>query len=611
MESGVHNQDLSSLPETRANSGGRAWFSFRGVPTFVMIVVGVLPFWAMPVAHIASGPETATGFFHEELPYYMANGRAAFDRGNGVMYPNPYDPDLNAPVIYAHWLLWMFGVAPRFFGTDPGQLMLALTFFASIGFSWATWLLVKEHTLQTASRKNAQIHPDFLTDASSGFHQPTPHAAYLMAMWGGGILVVGGWIAMLLGSGNSTLLQFDPGSGLWFLNWGRNATFATEAVYHTLVAFCWLSEMKDRRIAGTAFCFALATTHPWSGVELLLTLNLWRSVQWLRERDKRSLVLLCTAMGMLLVFLIYYKVWLPTFPQHARLQNVWELDWSLSTVSAVFGWCIVGAFALARLAQSIIAVSPRPIVIEPSNRKSADRTGQQSLVNTDLTSVQSKQVSLSTAELFLCCAAAVAMGLALHDRLMKPVQPLHFTRGYIWMPLFLLGLPVMQSWWNRSLRSGLRGKLAVVGFVLMFIADNAGFAWIQSSWELDRTRGYHLSLHDRALIADLHKRTPGAVVLTESPVVNYLIPAYANLRPWLGHQFNTPDHRRRAETMASIFADEKVHVNRIPDDIDLLVIQRTRDDSELIDSPEWIALETPNAEWQAWGQTRDSGTFLP
>ena len=58
--------------------------SLQSIPAFLMIIVAVVPFWLMPAAHVASNPETATGFFHEELPYYMANGRAAFDRGNGI-----------------------------------------------------------------------------------------------------------------------------------------------------------------------------------------------------------------------------------------------------------------------------------------------------------------------------------------------------------------------------------------------------------------------------------------------------------------------------------------------------------------------------------------------
>ena len=74
-----------------------------------LIVLSLLPFWAVPIAHVVSNPQTATGFFHYELPYYVANGRAALERGNGIMYPNPYDPAPEAPVIYAHWLLWILG----------------------------------------------------------------------------------------------------------------------------------------------------------------------------------------------------------------------------------------------------------------------------------------------------------------------------------------------------------------------------------------------------------------------------------------------------------------------------------------------------------------------
>ena len=69
-----------------------------------LLCLSVLPFLAIPIAHLLSNIQTATGFFHYELPYYVANGRAALERGNGLFYPNPFDPAADAPAIYAHWL---------------------------------------------------------------------------------------------------------------------------------------------------------------------------------------------------------------------------------------------------------------------------------------------------------------------------------------------------------------------------------------------------------------------------------------------------------------------------------------------------------------------------
>ncbi len=549
--------------------------SLQSIPAFLMIIVAVVPFWLMPAAHVASNPETATGFFHEELPYYMANGRAAFDRGNGIFYPNPYDPDPAAPVIYAHWLLWVFGTLPAILQTDPGHLTLAATFFASLIFSTATWLLVRERV----------INPD------------QPHIAFLAAMWGGGLLVVAGFTAGYFGYTNpdSTLLQFDPGRGLWFLNWGRNASFATEAIYHSLVAACWLSEMKQRRIAGSVFCFLLATTHPWSGLELLLTLNLWRGLQWLRNRKQPETAHLAVTATMLVVFLGYYQVWLPRFAQHAQLQNVWELDWNLSATSAMLAYAVVFIFACRQLSSALLFGQPAGTALQHFGK-----SPKPAALQTDVPQMVAR--SLTTAEQFLCCALLVAVGLAFHDRLIKPVQPLHFTRGYVWMPLFLLGLPSIQLAWKKAAQHGLAGRTLISICALLFVTDNFAFALIQANWQTSQHRGYHLHSNDRALINDLHQRSPRAVVLTESEALNYLLPAYANIRPWLGHPYNTPDYQARLAKMKSSLPGDAVHPEHLAPDIDVLVISRQTDTTALQNSGRWVPLECRNAGWQLWGQ---------
>jgi hypothetical protein len=52
--------------------------------------------------------------------HYVANGRAVFDRGNGLLYPNPSDADANAPVIYFHWLPWILGAVVTQLSIAPG-----------------------------------------------------------------------------------------------------------------------------------------------------------------------------------------------------------------------------------------------------------------------------------------------------------------------------------------------------------------------------------------------------------------------------------------------------------------------------------------------------------
>jgi hypothetical protein len=201
---------------------------------------------------------------------------------------------------------------------------------------------------------------------------------------------------------------------------------------------------------------------------------------------------------------------------------------------------------------------------------------------------------------FLLCALVVAFGLSFHDRIIRPVQPLHFTRGYVWMPLFLLGAPVLlnrvHQLWQRSKSM----KALAIGLSLLFVTDNLAFAIIQCGRQYRQKDGFHLDLHDRALLADLHERFPEQTVLMDSGVLNYLLPAYTNLRPWLGHQFNTPDFGERKAVMQKCFTTETVDAASIPSDVTLLVVDRGRDCELLALSGQWLASRIPNAKWLVW-----------
>ena len=256
-------------------------------------------------------------------------------------------------------------------------------------------------------------------------------------------------------------------------------------------------------------------------------------------------------------------MWLPSFEQHAALQSVWELDWSLKWSSAIPAWGIVAAAAVYRLWKEPAALQT--------------------------TTVQ-----------FLLCALVVALGLSLHDRLIKPVQPLHFTRGYVWMPLILLGapaiVPMIRSMWHRSVIS----RVVVCCLGLLFVTDNLVFGAIQSWRQYHHEEGFHLTVHDRALLAELHEKHLQSVVLTESTTLNYLLPAYADHRPWLGHQFNTPEFPERLEVMQHCFAESTIKPDAIPPDVTLLVVRLSRDCQPLVATGIWLDCGAKNAEWSIW-----------
>ena len=98
---------------------------------------------------------------------------------------------------------------------------------------------------------------------------------------------------------------------------------------------------------------------------------------------------------------------------------------------------------------------------------------------------------------FLLTAAAVSFLLANHHWFITPRQPIHFTRGYIWTPLWLTGLPMLARVIEAIVRQP-RAWAVVCGSLLslVIVSDNVGFLGISARRALEI--GFTLSAEERA-----------------------------------------------------------------------------------------------------------------
>jgi hypothetical protein len=279
------------------------------------------------------------------------------------------------------------------------------------------------------------------------------------------------------------------------------------------------------------------------------------------------------------------------------------LDWSLSTRAAILAYFPVGLLVWLRYRKNPAHTRDQT----EASRLPADVTNHQKSaleVPDEFSEADTPApgaTRFSQCEQFLFCALLVSLGLVFHDRFVRPVQPLHFTRGYIWMPLFLLGLPVLQSALRRlNEEKRLRIKAAGIAVLLMMIVDNVTFCLIYAQKMSRQDEGFHITANDRAVFQEVHRHFAGSVVLAESSVLNYLLPTYADARPWIGHLYNTPHQPERERQMEEIFADGDIAGDRIPAEIDLLLIRKTRHDSSLKQSPDWVQQDSTNSDWTFW-----------
>jgi hypothetical protein len=299
------------------------------------------------------------------------------------------------------------------------------------------------------------------------------------------------------------------------LYWGRNVVYTTEAVYHVLMLGTWLALLDRRWRLCLACTFLIATTHPFAGAQALGILLTWSVLNWTTPRlsgCERVPVWFVGALAVVsAVFLGYYFGFLPRFPQHCRLLDTWALGWSeapLETVAAYGPVVLLAAVGFVRRCQ------PR---------------------------------RFETA--LLLTAAAVSFGLSHHHWWIEPHQPLHFTHGYVWLPLYLLGVPLLGQAVGWAAQRP--GRLAVAGALAIGLcADNVAWLAVQACQGTSPGHKIDVRFIDDELRIVYHWMNEEGLrgtLLSDSMKANYLAATYTACRPYVSHRYNTPDYGGRIE----------------------------------------------------------------
>jgi len=330
------------------------------------------------------------------------------------------------------------------------------------------------------------------------------------------------------------LFDFDPAQGWWFLNLGRNLVFPTEAYYHALVLGSIVMVIRKNFRAALWLTLILSLSHPFTGLQFLLILLAWCCVEMGLVKNTTIPVGFPLMLLALLVFhLTYNIILLNQFPEHRALFVQWGYDWGEGASVFFPAYALVGFFAWRSMRNWKLACE---LFRSPANR------------------------------LFLTWFV-VSFLLVHHDLLIAPRQPLHFDRGYIWAPLFLLGvgplLGVLQGCFN--LRSRLLSVAAMGGVFLMGLSDNIAWFGLHSAMALGPRwgitwlgdDGFRLSTPQRQLYAWLMSRPEPHTELLVTPDNNtplvYLAMAYTDYRAWYSHYASTPFANQRQREIADYF----------------------------------------------------------
>ena len=126
-----------------------------------------------------------------------------------------------------------------------------------------------------------------------------------------------------------------------------------------------------------------------------------------------------------------------------------------------------------------------------------------------------------------------------------PYQPLHFTHGYTWAALFLIGAPWLMvearerigSWSRRAARTA-----SLVAFLLL-LTDNIGFFGLFSAFQLEGKRpGMYMTRDQDDVVHHLGALYEKHVMLvSQDATIGFMATVYTPFRAYRAHFF-TPEH---------------------------------------------------------------------
>lgn len=481
----------TSVADGHAN--GRADWA-QGWRAWALAALFYLPMAAVVLAHLLLPPDGRwpTGFLQYDQGGYMAMAREGTDLGP---FPRPFfalptSTDPASPAIYAYPHLYVLGLARLLTDADPGRLYLAFGAIAGIVF------------LRLAIALYARAVP-----ARDG-------AALLglgLFLWGGGLFVLAGGVASLLQGkvDYNSLFQFDPDGGFWFLDLGRNLFYAVEAYYHAVVLGLLLALLDRRWLLALLLMALVAASHPFTGAQFLAVALAWALPQYLIARhDRPPLWFAAGGLAVLAIFLAYQFWFLPQSAEHRAIMQQWSLAWTLPLSALLLSAALVAPAAAFTLARGLL--EPRLAAL-------------------------------------LAVTGGLSLLLANHELFMAPKQPLHFTRGYFWFPLFLLATPWLVPLLRRLLQR--RRRLAVAAIAALFLLDNVTWLTVQA---VQNAGGFgaarYLSQDERAVLALLGPEDGPALLVSEDDHLCYDALVYTAWRCWYSHEHLTPfAAERRAE----------------------------------------------------------------
>ena len=151
----------------------------------------------------------------------------------------------------------------------------------------------------------------------------------------------------------------------------------------------------------------------------------------------------------------------------------------------------------------------------------------------------------------------VAFLLSVHGFAIKPVQPIHFTRGYVYAGFFLFCIPALQSIINKYTIKKAKGYLILSVLVIIFLFDN--ITWFGYAAEGTNGTGVYFTKQEMELISFFKQKNNKSIVIgsEKNYPLNAAIQLYADTKGWIPHPFLTFEISNKRKAVEDLLKENK------------------------------------------------------
>jgi hypothetical protein len=134
--------------------------------------------------------------------------------------------------------------------------------------------------------------------------------------------------------------------------------------------------------------------------------------------------------------------------------------------------------------------------------------------------------------------AIVSFLLSNHELFIKPMQPIHFARGYEWTAYFFMGLPALHLVFKK-----LKGRKIMLNFLFaVMLLDNClcivNYIRVPQNHTIT-----HVTTEQKELLNALNKNSDvHSLVIGRDKTIPYLSTVYTKAYSWISHPFTTSNY---------------------------------------------------------------------